>query len=82
MVKNLPAKWVCGFNPWIGKIPWRREELPTLVFLPGESYGPRSLGRQQSMSLQSVEYDSATKQQQCVYIADSLCFRVETNTTF
>ena len=39
-------------------------------------------GRQQSMSLQSVEYDSATKQQQCVYIADSLCFRVETNTTF
>ena len=18
-----------GFNPWIGKIPWRREELPT-----------------------------------------------------
>ena len=68
MVKNLLAKLVCGFTPWIGKIPWRREELSTLVFLPGESYGQRSLGRQQSMSLQSVEHDSAIKQQQCVYI--------------
>ena len=34
-----------------------------------------------SMSLQSVDHDSATKQQQCAYIADSLCFTVETNTT-
>ena len=24
-----------GFHPWIGKIPWRREWLPTPVFLPG-----------------------------------------------
>ena len=21
-----------GFDPWVGKIPWRREQLPTLVF--------------------------------------------------
>ena len=21
-----------GFNPWVGKIPWKRERLPTLVF--------------------------------------------------
>ena len=21
-----------GFDPWVGKIPWRREKLPTLVF--------------------------------------------------
>ena len=27
----------------IGKIPWRREWKPTPVFLPGESYGQRSL---------------------------------------
>ena len=32
-----------GFNPWVGKIPWRRERLPTPVFVPGESYGHRSL---------------------------------------
>ena len=30
-----------GFSPWVGKIPWRREQL-TPVFLPGESYGQRS----------------------------------------
>ena len=26
-----------------GKIPWRRKWQPTLVFLPGESHGQRSL---------------------------------------
>ena len=25
-----------GFDPWLGKIPWRRERLPTPVFWPGE----------------------------------------------
>ena len=28
-----------GFNPWIGKIPWRRERLPTPVFWLGEFLG-------------------------------------------
>ena len=32
-----------GFNPWVGKIPWRRKWQPTPVFLPGKSHGPRSL---------------------------------------
>ena len=31
------------FNPWVGKIPWRRAWQPTLVFLPGESHGQRRL---------------------------------------
>ena len=31
------------FNPWVGKIPWRREWLPTPGFLPGRSQGQRSL---------------------------------------
>ena len=31
------------FNPWVGKIPWRRVQQPTPVFLPGESHGQRSL---------------------------------------
>ena len=26
-------------DPWIGKIPWRREQLPTQVFWPGEFHG-------------------------------------------
>ena len=32
----------CGrpsFNPWVGKIPWGRESLPTAVFWPGEFHG-------------------------------------------
>ena len=32
-----------GFDPWVGKIPWRRKWQPTPVFLPGESHGRRSL---------------------------------------
>ena len=32
-----------GVNPCVRKIPWRREWLPFLVFLPGESHGQRSL---------------------------------------
>ena len=32
-----------GFNPWVGKIPWRRKWQPNPVFLPGESHGQRSL---------------------------------------
>ena len=31
------------FNPWVGKIPWRRAWQPTLVLLPRESPGQRSL---------------------------------------
>ena len=30
-------------GPWVRKILWRREWHPTLVFLPGESHGQRSL---------------------------------------
>ena len=28
-----------GSDPWVGKIPWRRERLPTPVFWPGEFHG-------------------------------------------
>ena len=38
MVKNLPAVQETQFDPWLRKIPWRREWQPTLVFLPGESH--------------------------------------------
>ena len=33
----------CGFDCWVGKIPWRRKWLPTPVFLPAKSHGQRSL---------------------------------------
>ena len=28
-----------GFNPWVGKIPWRRQWHPTPVSLPGKFHG-------------------------------------------
>ena len=43
MVKNLPAMQICRFDPQVGKIPGRREWLPTPVFLPGQSHGQGSL---------------------------------------
>ena len=42
-VKNLSAMQETQFNPWVGKIPWRREWQPTPLFLPGKSHGQRSL---------------------------------------
>ena len=31
-----------GFDPWVGKIPWRRAWQPSPVFFPGESRGQGS----------------------------------------
>ena len=43
MVKNLLQCRRPGFSPWVGKIPWRKDRLPTSVFLSGESHGHRTL---------------------------------------
>ena len=32
---------ICGFNPWVMKILWRRKWQPTPVFLPGKSHEQR-----------------------------------------
>ena len=39
MLKNLPAMQ----ETWVGKLLWRREWQPTLVFLPREFHEQRSL---------------------------------------
>ena len=47
VIENTPANtrdagdW--GFDPWVGKIPWRRAWQLTPIFLPGEFHGQRSL---------------------------------------
>ena len=46
-----------GFNPWIKKIPWMRAWQQILVFLPGESFGQRSLEGYLSTGLQRVRQD-------------------------
>ena len=35
-----------GFDPWVRKILWRREQLPTPVFWPGVFHGLQSMGSQ------------------------------------
>ena len=43
MVQNTLAMPRPRFNFWLRKISWRREWLPTPVFLTGEFHGQRSL---------------------------------------
>ena len=55
MVKNPP-----GFDPWFGKIPWRRAQLLTPGFLLGESPWTEESGGLQFMGSQRVGYERAT----------------------
>ena len=48
-------------DPLVRKIPWRTAWQPTPIFLPGESPWTEEPGGLQSMGLQRVEHDSATK---------------------
>ena len=43
VVKNPPAKR-CGFDPWVGKIPWRAWQ-PSPVFFLGKFHGQRGIWR-------------------------------------
>ena len=50
-----------GFDPWVGKIPWRRERLPTPVFWPGEFHGmysPRGHKESDTNERLSVHFQS------------------------
>ena len=62
-LKRLRSHLQCGrpgFHPWAGKIPWRRAQQPTPVFLPGESPWTEEPSGLQSMGLQRVGHDWAT----------------------
>ena len=48
MVNNLPAMQEAGFDPWVGKIPWRQEWL-----IPGTE----EPGRLQSMGSQRIRHN-------------------------
>ena len=43
LVKNLPAMQKTRFDPWVGKISWRREWQPTPTVLPRKFHGQRNL---------------------------------------
>ena len=61
MVKNHLQCGRPGFDPWVGKIPWRRAWQPTPVFLPGESPWTEESGGLQSMGSQRVRHNWVTK---------------------
>ena len=66
VVNNPPAKQEPWFDPWVGKIPWRRKWWPTPVFLLGEPQWTEESSRLQSMGSQSVRISLVTKQQKIV----------------
>ena len=46
-----------GFDPCVGKIPWRRAWQLNPAFLPGESHEQREPGRLQSIGFQRIRHD-------------------------
>ena len=49
------------FDPWVGKIPWRRERLPTPVFWPGKFHGLYCpWGRKESDTTERLHTHNAT----------------------
>ena len=59
-----------GFDPWVGKIPWRRKQHPTPVFLPGESHGQRRLA---SYTVHGIaEFDTAEQLTHSLFFSQSL----------
>ena len=49
-----------GFDPWVGKVPWRGEWQPTPVFLPGKLHGQRSLAGHSPWGRKESRHDWAT----------------------
>ena len=49
-----------GFNPWVGKIPWRRAWQSAPVFLPGESHGQVSLAGYSSWGCKESDMTEVT----------------------
>ena len=45
----------CGFDPWVGRIPWRRKWQPTPVFLLGKSHGQKSVASYSSQGLKESD---------------------------
>ena len=60
VVKNILQFRRPRFNPWVGKIPWRRGQQPTPLFLPEEFHGPEEPGGLQSLGSHRIRHNWAT----------------------
>ena len=73
---DRPEMQETRFDPWVGKIHWRRAWQPTPVFLPGASRGQRSLagcspqGHTESDTTEHGPGPGGTSQQQAAFQAE------------
>ena len=85
VVKNPPANARrYKFDPWLGKIPWRKEWQPTPVFLLGKSHGQRSLGGYSPWGLKESDMTehrhTHTHIHTLIHMCQTLCRYQEWNT--
>ena len=73
LVKNPPTMWERPrFDPWVGKILWRRGRLPIPVFWPGEFHGLYSpWGRKESDTTEWLSLH-------CIHVETDLCKYTDT----
>ena len=82
LVKNPPAMQRPGFDPWVGKIPWRRERLPTPVFWPGEFHGLyHQWGRKESDMTSDFHFTLVFTEVQALYGGFTTLAEINTLTT-
>ena len=77
-----------SFDPWAGKIPWRRQWQPTPVLLPGASHGRRSLvgyslqGRKEADTTEQLSTAQHTSKLTCLFVEkEYFCFAGTLNTS-
>ena len=56
-----------GFDPWVGKIPWRWKWQPTPVFLPRKFHGQRSLVGYSPWGCKKLDLTEMTDSQQLAF---------------
>ena len=70
----------CVFDPWVGKIPWRRAWQPTPEFLPEESPGMEDLASyspQGYIELDTNEVTQHSTEYELSACLDSKCWELE-----
>ena len=60
------------FNPWVRKIPWRREWEPSPIFLPGKSHGEKRLVSYTPWGHKGVRHNFSSVQFRLSVVSDSL----------
>ena len=61
-----------GFNPWVGKIPWKSAWQPTLIFWPRESHGQRTLVGYRPQGCKELATTEATQHAHTHQVVDNI----------